>query len=283
MAHAMPAQRPPVWPFSSIPFLALDEFSRLSRMRRAMPPLLTRRPPQSLPGFPALVRILDELDSGGWRIRTETAHALGHLFAQANPSLVLEFGSGVSTVVFAALAAASGPDVRVVSIDEHARYAERTRTLLRRFQLSAFACVITAPVRAAALPGWRGYTYALAAQQPAALELARAMHGAKADLVFIDGPASLRPWRRDCRFGTLLQARRWCGADTLFIADDAARSRDLAILRRWQTLPFIDVLGVIPVGRGLGVGRLQGAAADDSAVDRHAGAAVGSGYAPGLA
>lgn len=282
-AHADPAERLPLWPLASVPCLDLDDALKLSRMQRLATLLRSRRPAPALPYIPSLVPLLEALGSGGWRIRSETAHALGHLFARANPSLILEFGSGVSTVVFAALAAASGREVRVVSIDEKERYARRTRALLQRFQLAAFACVITAPVRAVALPNWRGYTYGLAPIDRAVRKLAAAMDGGKADLVFVDGPASLWPWRRDCRFGTLLQARRWCAADTLFIADDAARARDLAVLRRWQALPFIDVLGIIPVGRGLGVGRLRGAQADDGAVSSCAGTAVGTEFAAGLA
>ena len=85
----------------------------------------------------------------------------------------------------------------------------------------------------------------------------RALEGRRADLVFVDGPANWLGKRGDCRFGTLPAARAWSNDGAVFAADDALRPRDLAIVRRWANLPFVDIEGIVPLGRGLAVGHVR--------------------------
>jgi hypothetical protein len=64
--------------------------------------------------------------------------------------------------------------------------------------------------------------------------------------------------RADCRFGTLLTARDWLADGAVFVADDVFRAREESILRRWSHLPSVRVDGIVPVGRGLGIGIVDG-------------------------
>ncbi len=198
---------------------------------------------------PAIEAIFDDLGTGGWRIPRDSGRAIAHLFGAVRPRGVLEFGSGVSTIVFAALAQTCGIDTRIVSIEENPDYAESTRQLLQRHGLAERASVIVAPVADCCFDGWRGSTY-----RPSDRAVENAFGTVQPDFVFIDGPASWLLRRGDCRFGTLLLARRWLAESSFLVADDAFRRRERSILKRWAGLRGVKIFGILPVGRGLGLG-----------------------------
>jgi hypothetical protein len=196
--------------------------------------------------------VLRHLPTGGWRIRRDTAVALAALFAATKPHHLLELGSGVSTLWLASLCAAAVPPARVISLEENAKFADQTRSMLRHHGVSEYATVVVAPVQPTTIAGWRGETY-----RPDDRLMFRALSGSTVDFVFIDGPASWGRGRGDCRYGALPLVRRWAAAECVFALDDAWRRRDFAILKRWNELPGVAVRGIIPVGRGIGVGTLQ--------------------------
>lgn len=237
---------------AALPCLPLEAAGLHARVRHILSAWLYRRRPVVAMASPPIEAILDELGTGGWRIRRDAARAIAHIFATVQPAGILEFGSGISTVVFATLAQACERPVRIVSIEENPEYADKTRRLLCRYGVAAQATVIEAAVEACTLDGWRGFTY-----RPDEQVVADAFGPVRPDLLFIDGPASWRLRRHDCRYGTLLVARRYAAAQALFIADDAFRRREQTILKRWGELDGVDVLGMVPVGRGLGIGVVQ--------------------------
>lgn len=234
---------------AALPCLPLEAAGLQTRARHVLSAWLDRRNQLVALAPPPIEAILDALGTGGWRIRRDAARAIAHIFAAVRPAGVLEFGSGVSTVVFATLAQACERPVRIVSIEENPDYAEKTRGLLRQYGVAGQATVVEAPVEACTLDGWSGFTY-----RPNEQAIAEAFGAVRPDLLFIDGPASWLLRRRDCRYGTLLLARRFAAARALFVADDAFRRREQAILKRWGALDDVDVLGMVPVGRGLGIG-----------------------------
>lgn len=213
----------------------------------------TLRSSATSPMAPEIDTLIAGLPTGGWSIRAETAHALAALFTVVRPRRVLEFGSGSSTVLLAALCAHVGGGRRVVSLDERPAYMARTRKLLDRFGLAQYATTLVAPVTDSIFGSWVGRTY-----RPDRDTLRLALAGERADFVFVDGPANWLGRRGDCRFGTLPLASAFVADEALFVADDALRPRDLAIVLRWRSLPYIEVRGILPVGRGLAVGILRG-------------------------
>lgn len=237
---------------AALPCLPLEAAGLQVRIRQLLSFWLGRERQAVESAPPVIESILDELGTSGWRLRRDSARAVAQIFAASRPAGVLEFGSGVSTIVFAALSQACGLSTRVVSIEENPAYAEKTRRLLRRYSLADRATVVVASVGERTIDGWRGFTYS-----PDDREIGIALDGVDPDLLFIDGPASWLLRRRDCRFGTLLLARRYAAARALFIADDAFRRRDKEILKRWGALDSVEVFGVVPVGRGLGVGAVH--------------------------
>ena len=212
--------------------------------------VLRRR--QAVAPPPFLRRILQQMPAGGWGIGHDSVGVLAQVFAAVKPSLVLEFGSGTSTVMFAALAEAQGGSSRVVSLDESDDFAARTRGDLERLGLSRRATVLVAPVARRHLGDWQGLCY-----QPQPGALARALSGGRADLVFVDGPATWFKRRGDCRFGALLMARQCAGPQATVIVDDAFRRRDRAILHRWSTRAGAALLGIVAVDHGLAIAVLR--------------------------
>jgi hypothetical protein len=239
---------------SHLPCLPLQSAGLAARVRRTLSSWCGRDQRTVSCAPPIIESLLDDLGTGGWRIRRDTARAIAHIYGSARPAGVIEFGSGVSTVVFAALAQVSGSSTRTVSIEESPAYAETTWGLLKRYNLTDFASVIVAPVEQQTINGWRGFTY-----RPDPSTVALALGNIRPDLLFIDGPASWLRRRSDCRFGTLLVGRQFAATRALFVADDAFRRRERAILRHWNTLDGVDVMGILPVGRGLGIGLLNSA------------------------
>jgi hypothetical protein len=238
---------------AALPYLTLRSLNPPSWPRRAASAvgiLPLTEPAQPTPG---IEDFLAQLPTGSWSIARDTARGLAMIVHAAKPRLVLEFGSGTSTAVFARLCAQRGGDARVISVEENARYADRTRELLASFGLSDWATVIHAPVRRRRIDGWVGFGYDLDGT-----DIARTVGHDRVDFIFIDGPATWLRRRGDARYGTLLTARTLAAESALFVVDDSFRPRDLAILHRWQALPHVQIRGVVPIGRGLGLGVLQG-------------------------
>lgn len=219
--------------------------------RRRQPLLSSATAARAIPA--EIEALIARLPTGGWRICGETAHALAALFTVIRPRRVLEFGSGCSTVLLAALCAHAGGGRRVVSLDERPAYMARTQKLLDGFGLGQHVTTLVAPVTDSIFGGWAGRTY-----RPDRDTLRLALAGERADFVFVDGPANWLGRRGDCRFGTLPLASAFVADEALFVADDALRPRDLTIVLRWRSLPYIEVRGILPVGRGLAVGILRG-------------------------
>lgn len=114
----------------------------------------------------------------GYAIAPDAALLLAKLIARERPKLVVETGSGVSTLVIAYALEKLGEDGRVVALDHDAAYAERTRALIREHGLEATAQVVTAPLEPIEI---EGKSYRWYARSP--------LDGLGAiDLVFDDGP-----------------------------------------------------------------------------------------------
>lgn len=168
--------------------------------------------------------LLDRLDLphdalpylGSWKADTGlltlvTDHILAH-----RPKLVVEFGTGASTLVLAkALQKAGGG--RLISFDQHEEFVDATRLWLADYGLKADLRAV--PLRASA--DWPGLWY----------DHGPLPHGI--DLMLIDGP----PW-------TIHPLTRG-GAAHLFdhvapggtvILDDGARPGERLVARRWRRL-----------------------------------------------
>lgn len=161
-----------------------------------------------------------------------------HIFAQ-RPGLVVEFGTGASTLVLArALQLAGGG--HLISFDQHQDFVDATRDWLADYGLKADLRAV--PLRPA--HGWPGLWY----------DHGPLPHGI--DLMLIDGP----PW-------TIHPLTRG-GAANLFdhvspggtvMLDDGARPGERFVARRWRRLrPDFDFDLLANGTKGTLVGRRRG-------------------------
>jgi hypothetical protein len=85
------------------------------------------------------------LDLSGWAADPLLAHNAVKLLVEVRPNLVLECGSGSSTVMMARCLQGLGIG-RIVSLEHDAEYARRTEDLLHRWGLERIATVVASPL-----------------------------------------------------------------------------------------------------------------------------------------
>jgi len=163
------------------------------------------------------------LAEDGWELAPDVLRLLSALVGVLRPRHVLEFGSGVSTLVFAR-AASQLADCAVTSVDHDPRFAEATEALLATedARVVSLQCApLVARVRAGRL-------------QPCYLvDPARIAASSPADLILVDGPPEILGGRA----GMLYQALEYAQSGTIVLLDDADRAGERAALAEWsQTL-----------------------------------------------
>lgn len=136
------------------------------------------------------------------------------------PDMIVECGSGLSTLMLARCCALNGRG-RVLSLEHAPEYAARSRAELERYGLQGQATVLEAPLRPYTLGGDTHAWYDLADLPDTAV-----------DLVVVDGPPGRSAPQARYPALPLLYARLG-PACTIFL-DDAARPDERAILTRWR-------------------------------------------------
>jgi predicted O-methyltransferase YrrM len=193
-----------------------------------------------------LAAALTGVELGIWALGPRSLDALVQVVAKRRPSLVIEFGSGASTVALAWAVSQRVADdelgrPRVVSLEQDEIQAGRTRGLLRRAGLQAEAVVLVAPLAQQEIEGAWTTCYVTPDEFRSLLD------GRQAEFVLIDGPAS----DSGARFGTLPLVREHLATNTPFVLDDALRDGELEVAQRWGWLAYIRVDGIRLIERGL--------------------------------
>lgn len=148
---------------------------------------------------------------------------LRHLYLRIRrqpPGLVLECGSGLSTVVMAYGMRASGHGGRVVALEHLEEFAEVTRRMLEEHGLTAHAEVRLAPLEEIELEGetWPWYDRSQLPSGPI-------------DLLFVDGPPGHT--RPHARFPAVPVVRDLLSPGASIILDDHRREEEATVAERW--------------------------------------------------
>jgi predicted O-methyltransferase YrrM len=193
-------------------------------------------------------RLVADAESNPFAAGTETLNFLDACVRRLRPRAILEFGSGVSTLVFAAHMAAlhdeTGP--WVFAIDEAQDYLDETRHMLESVGLGSSARLARCKVREQVI---RGHVTACYDIDEGFL---RSFLPTTPDLVFIDGPSG----GGMVRFGTLPLVLRHLDAGCTFFLDDALRQDEIQVASLWQKFPEIEFAAVHVVGHGLLEGKV---------------------------
>jgi predicted O-methyltransferase YrrM len=158
---------------------------------------------------------------GTWAIEADFAE-LVTVELQKRPSVVVELGSGVSTLVVAQQLKAFGSG-RLVSVEHHAEYATATRDRLERSGLGGAVELVHAPLVAQEFGGRKVEWYDVTA-------IRAALGDDPIDLLIVDGPPSITPLARWPAVAALGQRLRPGG---VIMLDDGRAKNEGAIARRW--------------------------------------------------
>lgn len=171
----------------------------------------------------------------GWALDRASAIELDARLAVRAPRVVVEAGSGYSTLVLARYAAATG--ATVVSLEHQEEFATRTRGLLREHGLERYVDVRHAPLK----PTDRGPWYD--AQLPDGVEFA-----------LVDGP----PKRSGGRAASLPQLWPHLAEDWEIWLDDSLRPGEAGAINAWRSEYPI---AAEQMGHGHGMARITPATA----------------------
>ncbi len=180
----------------------------------------------------AVVRPRVPLPPGGpWMASPELLRIVVQTVYERRPRVVLELGSGLSTVLSAYALRDLGEGGRVVSLEHEEPFCEATRRLLALHGLEDVARVVHAPLRETRTAVGPVRWYSLDAL--AELDLG------PIDLLVIDGPPGED--QRLARFPALPELAKRLADDAVVILDDARRPDEREAVRRWtEMLPGFD-------------------------------------------
>lgn len=156
----------------------------------------------------------------GWAASPITISALVREIIDTKPSLVVEIGSGGSSVWVGYCLERQGGG-RCISLEHDEEYAAKTRADVARHGLGQYVEVVHCPLTSVDVAGetFRWYD----------LSKVEGLEGI--DIVFVDGPpGTTGPL---ARYPALPVLRERCAPGARFILDDAARPDERAIVQRW--------------------------------------------------
>jgi predicted O-methyltransferase YrrM len=176
----------------------------------------------------ALLALIDTLkpvypmpSTRGWAASPDLLLILAQRVLDRRPRLVVELGSGVSTLALGYALQKSGGG-RLVSVEHEEAYAQRTQERVRRHGLEAIVTVVLCPLSRRKVDGDSYLWYDLAGLQ----------FDGKIDLLLVDGPpGKLQPWSR---YPALPVLQPHLAADASIVLDDACREEERAIVAAWQ-------------------------------------------------
>lgn len=181
-----------------------------------------------------IVSILPQLDirgvippfpHQGFEITGEEAVFLFQLIRRHRPKLIMELGSGSSTVLFAAALRANGVG-RIISIEHDPEHVKQTAALLEQAELSDRVDLVLAPLSDLTL---NGRTFQWYDFQPAQRTL-----GEKIDLLFVDGPPG--KVQSLSRFPAMPMLAQHLSPRAVVVIDDGAREDETRMVEMWREL-----------------------------------------------
>jgi predicted O-methyltransferase YrrM len=190
---------------------------------------------------------------GSPAIEADCASVIVRHILEHHPGLIVEAGSGTSTVLAAACLKQIGSG-KVVALEHLQQFAELGRRNLDALGLAEHGDVRYAPLEPQQCDGDSWDWFAADSQS----------FDRPIDLLFVDGPPSGKPVRQ-ARFPALPLLAEHFNDETWVIVDDANRRDSRRMLERWRAL-FADWSyeeRVVPTKRGTGLIRLKRRAGAD--------------------
>jgi predicted O-methyltransferase YrrM len=157
---------------------------------------------------------------GGWAADAVLVQYAVRLVADVRPRLVLECGSGSSTIAIARCLKTLGG--RLISLEHNPEFARKTTETLRLLELNDVARVVTAPLTTrqvgSAVLSWYGPEYERFLESPI-------------DVLIIDGPPKASGPR--ARYPAVPALKSRLAPDCWILMDDGDRPDERAIAHAW--------------------------------------------------
>jgi hypothetical protein len=189
------------------------------------------RQTEALLSLHSLVRARAPLpQTRGWAASPDLLLFLVSLVISQRPRLIVELGSGVSTLWLAYALEKAGGDGRIVSLDHDPEFAARTQAFLVAHEVDRFVSVRVAPLVEVDIDDekWPWYDRQALADVDSC------------ELLVVDGPPGAV--RDRARFPALPVLRRRLAEQATIVLDDCIRSDEKEIVAAWHaSLPEWDV------------------------------------------
>ncbi|MGM0582481.1 MAG: hypothetical protein ACQETL_17515 [Bacteroidota bacterium] len=174
-----------------------------------------------------------------WTADAEVLNYLWNLCIKGKPKVIIEFGSGLSTILFSHYFNKFPNEKNVlVSLDQDEVFLKRTLEQIE-IKNSGFNHF---PILSKTKP--TGYII----DQDKLREVI--IQYGKIDLIFIDGPFG----NYNARLDTLLDILNFTNNSAVWVLDDAFRDSEIEILNRWNRNINIKANGILNIGGGIGIG-----------------------------
>lgn len=158
----------------------------------------------------------------GWAISPDTADFLYTLTANDKPKNIVEMGSGVSSLVFAAALKNNGLTGHIYSLEHEPEYAQKTREMIKEAKLSDYVTVIDAPIEEVDVNGefrlWFGSSSLKKIPD-------------KVDVIFVDSPPG--GLQSESRYPALPLLHKKLSGRATIILDDYDREDEKEIVEKW--------------------------------------------------
>ena len=183
---------------------------------------------------------------GLWALDQKTIEFLWATLFDKRPEVIIESGSGISTVILATYASRIAVDKvhsspLIVSLEQDRQENLKTLSRLQSHGLDAFVKILHAPLD-------EDSNYVIESET-----ISRATDGRLADWLFIDGPSG----PVGCRVSTLPLLAPYCKQEARWYLDDALRDGEMSAISSWEGMPKVRLDGIYAFGKGLATGRLN--------------------------
>lgn len=178
------------------------------------------------------------LETNGWPISSDFSLYLVELIERNDYNLIVEFGSGISTVIIAkvlakmALHRQGKPGVEFVSFDHLEQYYQQTRSQLEQVDLLGRVQLHHTPLQDYTAPSGKVYPY-YACQATLAAVASRHSVADLRLLVVVDGPPAATGSHARYPAGPLI-LQHFSGAHIDILLDDYIRDDEKEIAKLWQ-------------------------------------------------
>lgn len=160
-------------------------------------------------------------DMRGWAMSPDLLKKIAEMILAAKPKLILEAGSGVSTLVIGYCLKRLG-EGRIISLEHDAEHAQKTQALVSLHGLDGYVTVMHAPLRKFDINGehWVWYTID-------GVNLDRPI-----DVLVVDGPPG--HIQKLARYPALPLLYSFLAAESTIVLDDGQRPEEKEIVARWE-------------------------------------------------